>query len=128
MIGYRFKHLCLQLLVASIAFGASGQAASAAFIGIEAVIAAQARDVSIQRINTILMRDDVQAQFVALGVDPTDAMKRVDALTTEELAQLEARLADLPAGGVGLIEVVGIVAIVLFVLEFLGVTDVFKSM
>ncbi len=63
--------------------------------------------------------------MVKLGVDPADASARVQSLTAEELGLLEENLAELPAGGVGVVEVVGIVAIVLIVLELLGVTNVF---
>jgi hypothetical protein len=64
---------------------------------------------------------------VTLGVDPVDASARVDSLTTEELHLLESRLADLPAGGTGVVEVIGIVAIVLIVLELLNVTNFFTE-
>ncbi len=64
---------------------------------------------------------------MTLGVDPVDASARVDSLTAAELHLLESRLADLPAGGTGVIEVVGIVAIVLIVLELLNVTNFFTE-
>ena len=64
---------------------------------------------------------------MTLGVDPVDASARVESLTTEELHLLEGRLADLPAGGTGVVEVVGIVAIVLIVLELLNVTNFFTE-
>ena len=65
--------------------------------------------------------------LVDLGVDPADASARVRALTDAELATLDSQLAELPAGGVGFVELVGIVAIVLIVLELLGVTNVFSK-
>ena len=46
-------------------------------------------------------------------------------MTDSELQRLAGRIDQLPAGGTGVIEVVGIVAVVLLILELLGVTDVF---
>jgi hypothetical protein len=43
------------------------------------------------------------------------------------LQTLEQHLAELPAGGTGFVEVVGIVAIVLLVLELLNVTNFFSE-
>ena len=65
--------------------------------------------------------------MIKLGVDPADASARVKSLTTAELQTLEEDLAELPAGGVGVVEVVGIVAIVLIVLELLNVTNFFTE-
>ena len=85
------------------------------------------RNQHIERINEVLAREAVQDVLVNLGVDPRDATARVESLTAEELQMLEGKLAELPAGGVGVVEVVGIVAIVLIVLELLNVTDFFTE-
>jgi hypothetical protein len=74
-----------------------------------------------------LARESVQQILIKLGVDPLDASVRVQSLTAEELQTLEQKLAELPAGGVGFVEVVGIVAIVLIVLELLNVTNFFTE-
>lgn len=55
-------------------------------------------EAAIERIRTLLARSDVHAEMIALGVDPAEAAKRVDALTDEELIQLAGHLDDLPAG------------------------------
>jgi len=78
-----------------------------------------------ERVATFLARDDVQAQLVAMGVDPGDAAARVAALTPQELASLDQRIADMPAGGV--IAVIGVVFLVLLILELVGVTNVFTK-
>jgi hypothetical protein len=80
----------------------------------------------IARINTVLARDDVQQMLIRYGVDPDIAAKRVAALTNTELAMIESRIEQMPAGA-GVIEVVGIVAVVLLILELLGVTNVFTK-
>jgi hypothetical protein len=75
----------------------------------------------------MLARESVQGVMIKLGVDPVDASARVQTLTAEELQVLAENLAKLPAGGVGVIEVVGIFAIVLIVLELLNVTNFFTE-
>lgn len=103
------------------------QTASAAIIHTETAIEITERQHQIDRINEVLARDTVQSVLIKLGVDPDDASVRVQSLTGAELQTLEQQLAELPAGGVGLVEVVGIVAIVLLVLELLNVTNFFSE-
>ena len=103
------------------------QTAQAAIIQTETAIEITERQHQIDRINEVLTRDSVQQILIKLGVDPLDASARVQTLTAAELQTLEQKLADLPAGGVGVIEVVGIVAVVLIVLELLNVTNFFTE-
>ena len=77
--------------------------------------------------NRLLARRDVQAQLIALGVDPADAQARVQALSPAELERLNRHLGDLPAGG-SILGLLGAVFVVLLVLELLGVTDVFSRL
>ena len=103
------------------------QSASAAIISTEAAIEMSERQIRIDNINEVLARDVVQTALVAHGVDPADARDRVAALTDSELLTLEQELEQLPAGGTGFVEVIGIVAIVLIVLELLNVTNFFSE-
>lgn len=101
--------------------------ASAGVIGTQDYLAAEARAGHLAEINAALSRADVQAQLVALGVDPALAATRAAALSDTELAQVAKQMQTLPAGGDGLFAVVGIVFIVLLILELTGVTDIFKK-
>ena len=78
-------------------------------------------------IHRALERPDVVAELARLGVDASEAHRRIDALSDEEAAALKGHLDSLPAGGfVGVI--VGAILIVFFVLLFtdlIGATDVF---
>jgi hypothetical protein len=103
------------------------QSANAAIVPTGAAIEIADRQQQIERIDAVLARENVQSLLVDLGVDPVDASARVRALTDAELATLDEQLAELPAGGVGFVELVGIVAIVLIVLELLGVTNIFSK-
>jgi hypothetical protein len=103
------------------------QTAQAAIIHTDTAIEITEREHQIDRINDVLARESVQQILIKLGVDPLDASVRVQSLTAEELQTLEQKLAELPAGGAGIVEVVGIVAIVLIVLELLNVTNFFTE-
>ena len=87
----------------------------------------EVRQLQIDKINDVLAQENVQNMLVRMGVDPVDAINRVDALTNDELQILHNNLNQLPAGGIGVVEVIGIVAIVLVILELLNVTDLFNS-
>ena len=121
-------HYCCMIAVAlSLATLPILQNANAAIISTDAAMDYVDRQDQIERINTALARDSVQKVLVEMGVDPEDASARVQLLTDTELQTLDQHLADLPAGGVGIVEVVGIVAIVLIVLELLNVTNFFTE-
>ena len=115
------------LLVGCVLLTTTTQSAVAAVISTEASYSAAQHAQALARVNEVLTREDVRDQLVAWGVDPAAAHERVSALTHSELAALDARLQDLPAGGVGLIEVLGITVFVLLILELLGVTNVFTK-
>jgi len=119
------KRLLQQILLLSLVMSSLNNIAFARVITTEAALAIQQHEDSIERVGRFLMREDVQAALVRMGVDQSQAIERVQALTPSELAQLERHLNELPAGGTGIVEVLGIVVIVLIVLELLGVTNVF---
>jgi len=72
-------------------------------------------------------RDALVGELVGLGVDPVEAQRRVAALSSDEVATVQGRLDQLPAGGfVG--EVLGailIVFLVLLITDIAGLTNVF---
>jgi hypothetical protein len=70
-----------------------------------------------ERLHALLARDDVRAQMMALGVDPAEAILRVDALTDEELVLLAGRLEDLPAGEGAMTTFALVAVIVAFVIS-----------
>lgn len=84
----------------------------------------RAQDLTV--VNAALARDEVRAQFEALGVQPAQIESRIAALTDAELRTLAGQMADMPAGADAL-AVIGIVFLVLLILEAVGVIDVFKK-
>jgi hypothetical protein len=102
------------------------QVAPAGMISTSQFVENEARVESLSRIEVLLARDDVAKQMVALGVQPQQVMERLDAMTTAELLELEARFDEQIAGGDAL-AIIGAVFLVLLILELVGVTDIFKS-
>ncbi len=79
-------------------------------------------------IKTILAREDAQAVLKAQGIDPLEAMARVDSLTDAEARRIADQIEELPAGGSFLVTfliVVGIIVIILVITDALGYTNVF---
>lgn len=127
MSDHFIQRLCTLMVAICLSTLPVLQTANAAIIPTETAIEITNRQHQIDRVNDLLARDTVQSVLVDLGVNPDDASARVQSLTDAELQTLENRLAELPAGGVGFVEVVGIVAIVLIVLELLHVTNFFAE-
>jgi hypothetical protein len=115
--------MVLQLL----ALAGLPQVAHAVIVGTAEFIESGDRAERLERLDEILSREEVREQLVALGVDPAQARLRAASLTDRELSRLEAGLGDLPVGGESVIWVIGMVFLVLLILEFVGVTNVFTK-
>ncbi|MGB5580039.1 MAG: PA2779 family protein [Woeseia sp.] len=116
-----FKFVSLSLL--SIGFA---QVSGAAMIGTQQLIDHDMRGGQLTRVASLLARQDVAEQLVAFGVDPQLVQARVANLTDAELAALEGKLDQQIAGGNAL-GIIGAVFLVLMILEFVGVIDIFKA-
>ena len=100
-------------------------AAHAGMVGTEAVVNAAQTQQYRERLHSALNRDDVQAQLLARGVDPTQVQARVDSLTDEELQTLATNMDQLPAGGDSIIGALVFIFIVLLITDLLGLTNIF---
>jgi hypothetical protein len=81
-----------------------------------------------EKVVHFLQQDAVREHLVAMGVDPSQVEARLAALSPAELAQLSARIDQMPAGGDGIGAVVVailIVFLVLLITDLAGLTDVF---
>ena len=85
-----------------------------------------ARDAHIAAIHSQLARDEVRSQLERFGVEAAAIDGRLAALSDRELAELSQRMQETPAGGDGLLAVIGLTFVVLIVLELVGVIDIFK--
>ena len=71
-----------------------------------------------------IKRADVQAQLSSMGVSPADVEARVNQMTHEEIAQLNQRMAELPAGA----DVLGtalFIFLIFVITDVIGATDIF---
>ncbi|MEE4281230.1 MAG: PA2779 family protein [Pseudomonadales bacterium] len=121
------QRLFLNLIILTLLTGAFASNASAQFITTDDALAMEQQTQAGERISSFLAREEVQQQLIKFGVPTEQAEQRIAALTPQELLLLDAKIGDMPAGAGGIAEVIGIVVIVLFILELLGVTDVFTA-
>jgi hypothetical protein len=69
----------------------------------------------VQLVN-MLEREDVQRQLIGQGVDPADALARVNQMSDEEVAKLNGQLENLPAGaGLSSVDLLLIIIILLII-------------
>ena len=119
----------LAVTLLAFALGAMPSVSYAGLIGTAEVLQAAApveRAENLARVQAGLERDDVRAQLERFGVDPAQAAERVAALDDAQLAELAGRIDQLPAGGDGILVVLGVVFIVLIVLDYVGAINIFK--
>jgi hypothetical protein len=81
-----------------------------------------------ERLKTLFDRADVRAELERRGVSATEARKRIDALSDDEVERLAGRLDSLPAGGdlEGILWIAFLAFLVLLVTDILGFTKVFS--
>jgi hypothetical protein len=81
-----------------------------------------------ERLKTLFDRADVRAELERRGVSATEARKRIDALSDDEVERLAGKLDSLPAGGdaVDVLWIAFLVFLVLLITDILGFTKVFS--
>lgn len=112
----------LALAIGNVGFIQSAQAG----VVDTGVLIPSARDAHMAAIQSQLAREDVRAQLSRYGVEPAAIEDRLASLSDPELASLSQRMQDIPAGGDGLLVVIGLTFVVLIILELVGVIDIFK--
>lgn len=121
------RSIVIRMVALSLLICAPLAPVHAVIVSTEQAIVMTERDAVVERVTAALQRDEVREQLVALGVDPDQAVERVNGLTADELAAIDGQLADLPAGG-SLLGVLGILLVVLIILDLVGVTNVFSKL
>lgn len=99
--------------------------ASAGLVGTQTLIDQVAQRIDRERLKDTLERGQVRKLLADHGVSMAQAEERIDALTDEEVSQLAAHFDEEPAGGV--IEIVIIAALIVVILELVGITDIFTQ-
>ncbi len=122
----RLRRACVALVSLSLLSVGLQAPAAAGVVGTAEAIAAGRSDGAHATVDAALARDDVRAKLAEFGVDAAEIEGRVAALSEVELQMLADQIEQAPAGG-ELLAVIGIVFVVLLILEFTGVIDIFKK-
>jgi hypothetical protein len=80
-------------------------------------------------IQDLMSRDEMREQMTLLGVDPDEALTRVNTLSDSEIQQIAGQITTLPAGGDALASIVGAavtVFIILLITDLLCLTSFFS--
>jgi hypothetical protein len=129
LIRQRLKITGVFLVILMLMVAVPYQSVLAAMIETEATLEITAEGQEARNaIKTILAREDAQAVLRAQGIDPLEAMARVDSLTDTEARRIAGEIEDLPAGGgflVTVLMVVGIIVVILIITDAMGYTNVF---
>lgn len=129
LIRQRSKSTGVFLVILMVMVAVPYQSVLAAMVETEATL-----DITVkgqearEAIKTILAREDAQAVLKARGIDPLEAMARVDSLTDAEAQRIADEIEALPAGGgfIGtFLIVIGIIVIILIITDAMGYTNVF---
>ncbi|MEO6079040.1 MAG: PA2779 family protein [Steroidobacteraceae bacterium] len=120
----RWRTAAVAVLAVSILNLGMASAAQAGIVSTSAIVRTD-RDLNLASIRSQLERSEVRAQMEKMGVDAAVVDKRIAALNDQELSQMATQMQDAPAGG-GALVIVGLVFVVLMILEFTGIIDIFK--
>ena len=129
LLRQRSKFLSVFMVMLMVLLTVPYQTALAAMVETESTLMITADgEEARSRIKALLAREDAQAVIRAQGIDPLEAMARVDSLTDAEAQRIADQIEELPAGGsffVGFLVVVGIIVIILAITDAMGYTNVF---
>lgn len=123
----RFMRFMAAAMTAAVLNLSLAQTATAAMIGTGEALRAAEHVETLSAVEAVLARADVRAVLTAHGVSVEDARARVAALSHDELVALQQEFDQLPAGGIGLFEVLGVTFVVLLVLELTGTINIFSK-
>ena len=118
-----FRRILALLLSISLFFFAIGQAQAAIVSNSQVITQTQQSNDKNALLQTI-MRADVQAQLLGMGVSAADLESRINQLTQDEVTQLSQQLDQLPAGS-GAVGLVVMVFIIFVITDVIGATDIF---
>jgi hypothetical protein len=121
----RWHRAAVAALAVSILNLGAMTAAQAGIVSTGAIVQS-GREANLASIRSQLDRAEVRAQMEKMGVDATVVDKRIASLSDRELAQMATKMQEAPAGGDGVLVVIGLVFVVLMILEFTGIIDIFK--
>ncbi len=111
------KPLSYLLILAMVSLSLPHYSARAAMVPTEAVIEGAVDGQSDRaRLRALVQREDIRAQLQAYGIEPGEALARVDGLSDREAAEIAGRLDELPAGSDAVVYAVLLLVLLFFVL------------
>lgn len=129
LIRQRSKSTSVFLVILMVLLTTPCQSVLAAMIETEASLASIPQGQAARNtIKALLAREDARAGLRAQGINPVEAMARVDSLTDAEARRIADQIEEFPAGAgffTTFILVVGIIVIILVITDALGYTNVF---
>lgn len=116
--------VALFLVAMTVGWALQGAPARAGMVSTETLLEAQAGASEVRaRLRSLParegLREELRAQFEALGIAPEEAVERIESLSDAEIAVIAGKLDALPAGGAGPLEWVLAVLIVLLLVIIL---------
>ena len=109
---------CLVILALS-AFTIISAPAHAVMINTAEILKQKQQDLTRERLHMLLDRSEVRKHLEDWGVNPEEAKARVDSLTDQEIAEIAARIDQLPAGGdflcATVLPIIGAAVLIIFV-------------
>jgi len=129
LIRQRSKSTSVFLVILMVLLTTPCQSVLAAMIETEASLASIPQGQAARNtIKALLAREDARAVLRAQGINPVEAMARVDSLSDAEARRIADQIEEFPAGAgffTTFIIVVGIIVIILIITDALGYTNVF---
>lgn len=116
------------LVIAMLAFSIPLGVAQAALIETDRMIGEAEVQADRAKVLAFLTRREVRDEFAALGVEADEAAARVASLSDAEVAKIADRIDGMPAGQGALSAIISaalIIAIILFITDLAGVTNVY---
>ncbi|WP_088274331.1 PA2779 family protein [Halopseudomonas aestusnigri] len=99
--------------------------AQAAMVGTGEAIAQQQLTVDRAELKSMLDDQAVQDKLASMGVTPDQVEKRIDSLTTAELAQFNSQLDEAPAGA-GVVGIIVLFLVIFIITDMLCATNVYS--
>ena len=117
----KYISVLLSVTLMSMSFTSTQAAMISNDVVINRVQHSDAKTELLQTIN----RSDVKQQLLNMGVKPENIESRINLMTHEEIAQLNQKIAELPAGGTDVLGVLLIIFIIFVITDIIGATDIF---
>ena len=120
------KPAAIFLAIYTLILSGPFQSALATMIETESVINAGQNQISVEYLNNLLTREDIQLALTSQGIDPQEAKDRIESLSDAEVNEIANKLDRLPAPA-GTMEISLLIAFLLFlifvIMDIAGILD-----